>query len=349
MRGSESDVRRSVTWPRLQGWMLFGCLAFPLLVAEISIARAIDWTNPLDVRWLMGINWRLAAPYFLLTFVASQVQKLWPGRTTRWLVANRRYIGLTFAVGALCQIAPIATLALRFPSTLADVHSASSQFGEDCIFVLVLLMTVTSFRATNRYLSRAAWQRLHSTGMYLLAGLYSVAYVYDAIYTPSTTNVPIAVAFAAAWALRMTMWWRTRAQLQGKRAQWAAAGLTSGIMLASWSWFGIESEASLTVVLRIAAALGCSMFLFAASVGMLRLVWRGRRLARLAAEGNAFFVASATALAWFGAFALAGRLTVANASALPGPLPLSIAMACAMLWLGTQLLRTHPTVSPGST
>src|SRR5215469_11362124 len=100
---------------RLQGWPLFWILAAALLALELRLVTALDWSSAADIRWLMGMNWRLAAPYFLVTFTASALQRLFPSRTTRWLLANRRYFGLAFAVGALCQLAPIATLALRFP------------------------------------------------------------------------------------------------------------------------------------------------------------------------------------------------------------------------------------------
>ena len=152
---------------RVQGWTLFWFLAACFVAAELRLASVIDWSNSADIRWLMGINWRLAAPYFLLTFAASPLHQLFPGGATRWLLANRRYIGLAFAVGAFCQLLPIVTLALRFQPALADIHSASSQFGEDCIYLTLVLMTVTSFRATNRHISRTTWRRLHSTGIYL--------------------------------------------------------------------------------------------------------------------------------------------------------------------------------------
>jgi hypothetical protein len=116
----------------------------------------------------MGINWRLSAPYFLLTFAASPLQKLFPGRATRWLLMNRRYLGLSFALGAFCQIPPIVTLATRLQPTFAEIHSVSSQFAEDCIYLTFVLMTATSFRAVNRFLSRTTWRRLHASGMYLL-------------------------------------------------------------------------------------------------------------------------------------------------------------------------------------
>jgi hypothetical protein len=323
---------------RLQGWTLFWFLAVSLLAAELWFVSVIDWSNPTDIRWLMGINWRLAAPYFLLTFAASPLQKLFPSRATRWLLANRRYVGLAFAVGAYCQLPPIATLALRFKPALADIHSASSQFGEDCIYLTLALMTVTSFRATNRHLSRTTWRRLHASGMYLLAGLYGVSYVYFAMYATNPTYVVLGMAFVIVWGLRATVWWRRRTELGGRKVFWALAGLTNGVMLAAWSWFGIESDATLRVVLAIATVLACTLFLVSLGAGPLERLWFHRTTTRLVAERDHFFVAYALALAWYVAFALAGRVTVVPAHAVVLPLPLAVAIACGILTLGMLLL-----------
>ena len=321
---------------RLQGWALFWFLAACLLAAELRLVSVIDWSNPGDIRWLMGVNWRLAAPYFLLTFAASPLHQLFPGRATRWLLTNRRYLGLAFAVGAFCQLLPIVTLALRFQPALADIHSASSQFGEDCIYLTLVLMSVTSFRATSRHLSRKAWRRLHSSGIYLLAGLYGVTYVYAALYETDATYVVLATAFVIVWGLRAAVWWRRRAELRGGKVFWALAGLTNGVMLVAWSWFGIETDTTLRVVLAIATVLASTMFLFSLAAGPLERLWSHRATARLLSERDHFFAAYAIALAWYIAFAFAARVTVAHATALPLPLP--VAIACGILTVVMLLL-----------
>lgn len=56
---------------RLQGWPLFWVLAAPLLAVELRLLTVLDWSSADDMRWLMGMHRRLAAPYFLLRFTAS--------------------------------------------------------------------------------------------------------------------------------------------------------------------------------------------------------------------------------------------------------------------------------------
>lgn len=325
-----SLVARSGLRLRLQGWPLFWVLAAALLAAELRLVTVLNWSSAEDIRWLMGMNWRLAAPYFLLTFTASPLQRLFPSRTTRWLLANRRYFGLAFAVGAFCQLVPITTLALRFPPALGDIHSASSQFGEDVIYLTLVLMTVTSFRATSRYLSLATWRRLHSAGIYLLGGLYGVSYVYSALYDTTVTYVLFGVAFVLAWSLRAAMWWQRRAELHGRKLFWVLAGITNGAMLASWSWFGIERDRGVRAVLGIALAIACTMLAFTLITAVSARL-RTQAPAALVTERSHFQWMFVLALVWYVVFAVAARFTLVPGHNPLLPLPLSIAIAAAIL------------------
>ena len=319
---------------RLQGWPLFWILAAVLSALELRLVTALNWSSAVDIRWLIGMNWRLAAPYFLLTFTASSLQRLFPGRTTRWLLANRRYFGLAFAVGALCQLLPIAILALRFHPALADIHAASEQYGEDLIYLALVLMTVTSFRATNRFLSPTNWRRLHSAGIYLLGGLYGVSYVYFALNEPDITYVLLCIAFVLAWGLRAAVWWRRRPELHGKRLFWLLAGVTNGAMLASWSYFGIERDRGVRVVLGVALTIACimlSLTLLAAASARLR----GKVSFDVASERTNFVRILVLALTWYVAFAVAARFTLVPPHIPMLPLPLSVAIVATLIGAAT--------------
>lgn len=319
---------------RLQGWPLFWVLVAPLLCAELRLVTVLDWSSADDIRWLMGMHWRLAAPYFLLTFTASPLQRLFPGRTTRWLLANRRYFGLAFAVGAFCQLAPITILALRFQPALADIHSASSQFGEDAIYLTLVLMTVTSFQFTSRYLSLTAWRRLHSAGIYLLGGLYGVSYVFFALNEPTVTYVLFGVAFVLAWCLRAAMWWRRRAELHGRKLFWVLVGITNGAMLASWSYFGIEADQGLRMVLGVALAIACVMLGLTLVSALSVRLRTGVAPALVSARPHFQWIFVIAAL-WYVVFAVAARFTLVPAHAPLLPVPLSMAIAAAVLGSGT--------------
>jgi hypothetical protein len=202
------------------------------------------------------------------------------------------------------------------------------------IYLTLVLMTATSFRATNRHLSPTTWRRLHSAGIYLLGGLYGVTYVYFALNEPSVTYALLGVAFVLAWGLRAAVWWRRRSELHGRRMFWLLAGTTNGAMLASWSYFGIERDRGIRVVLGVALTIACIMLgltlITAASARV-----RTRDVSTLVSERTNFIWMFVLALLWYVAFALAARFTLVPAHVPALPVPLSIAIAAALAGAAT--------------
>jgi len=310
---------------KAQGWPLFGIISSTLVIAELGFWSALNWSSPSDLAGLIGVNWRLAAPCFLLTFIVSPLHKLFPGRTTRWLASNRRYFGLAFAVVALSQLIPITVIAARFPPELADIHAASSQYGEDVIYSTLVLMTLTSFQATNRYIGRVTWRRLHATGMYLLAGLYSVAYIPTLFYPQYVSGFIFSLTFIFAWTLRIAVWWRRRTEfLRGWKLFWAFAGPSSGLMLASWSYFGIESDSGLQHVLSAALASTSGIFLVLLVATLIGRVRPGQVSVQLVAGRKWLLGAIALTFGWYIAFAVLSRLTLTPGHKPHLPLPLAV-------------------------
>jgi hypothetical protein len=105
------------------------------------------------------------------------------------------------------QLVTIAILGTRFRPELDDIHADSFQYVEDLIFVNLMLMAVTSFRPVSRHLSPAPWWRPHSTGIYLLGGLFSVNFLYFTLTETNTTYLVIMSAFVLLGfpALRRTI------------------------------------------------------------------------------------------------------------------------------------------------
>jgi hypothetical protein len=220
----------------LQRWRLFWLLAALASIVELIVWREVDWNSSEDLELLIGFNWRLAAPYFLLVFFASPLQRVFPGVLSQWLLGNRRYLGLAFAVVCGWQLATIVLLGRKYPAALASIHANPFQYLEDVIFTMIAAMTVTSFGAVNRHISAATWRRIHKTGIYLLGGLFTVSYVIATIYIPDVKYVVLAAAFVAAWLLRAVVWWRRRhSWLHGWALFWAMAAVINAIAMGTWA------------------------------------------------------------------------------------------------------------------
>ena len=304
----------------LQGWQLFWALALTTSLIELAAWHTIDWRSGGDVRLLIGFNWRLSALYFLLTFTASSLQQLFPSPLTRWLLANRRYLGLAFASVAGWQLVTILFLGTHFPAELEDIHSDSFQYVEDLIFVTLVLMTVTSFRPVSRHMRLSTWRRLHSTGIYLLAGLFTVNFLYAAVTATDATYLAIISAFVLAWGLRAAVWWRRRATLQGWKLFWALFGFANAAVLGTWSYFGLQTDEHLRHVTDVCTALICLFFLAALVTPSLNRLWPTAVSARWLAGRTYYLLAGMLAVAWYLVF-----MTVRAGKPLPmGAPPLSL-------------------------
>ena len=320
----------------LKGWRLFWVLALTTSLIELLAWQTIDWRSGSDVRLLIGFNWRLSAPYFLLTFSASALQRLIPSTLTRWLLSNRRYFGLAFASVAAWQLVTIVFLGTHFRAELADIHSDSFQYIEDLIFVVLVLMSVTSFHPVSRHMRPATWRRLHSTGIYLLGGLFTVNFLYATVNATDATYLVISSAFALAWALRALVWWRRRAMFEGRKLFWALFGLTNAAVLGTWSYFGLQTDEHLRYVTAVCTALICIFFVATLTAPSLQRLWPTHAASRLLSGRRYYLLAGLLAMAWYLAF------TAVRAQKLPPPgappLPLSTAISLGMLAAALALL-----------
>lgn len=145
---------------------------------------------------------RCALPLFLLAFTASSLATVWPSRLSRWLLSNRRYIGLAFAYGMALHFVFVGYSILSYGNRLNSFVTTLDVTGAG----FLLAMTLTSFRWFARHLSLANWRRLHKAGAYAIWLLATYIYVSDVRYERDLIHALVASAFLAAWILRVAAW-----------------------------------------------------------------------------------------------------------------------------------------------
>jgi sulfoxide reductase heme-binding subunit YedZ len=83
--------------PAINGWYLFWTVTAPISIAVLVAAVTADLSSGEGVSSLVQFSVRCAVPLLLLVFAASSIQVLFPGSFARWLLRNRKYLGLGFA------------------------------------------------------------------------------------------------------------------------------------------------------------------------------------------------------------------------------------------------------------
>jgi methionine sulfoxide reductase heme-binding subunit len=190
----------------LQGWRLFAVLALAVSAAICLALPRTDFHTARGTEHIILHSVHCALPLFILAFVASSLAALVPGRLSRWLLANRRYIGLAFAVGMAWHVSFVAYSFAAFGRQLNLTAIALDLTA----LAFLIAMTLTSFSAFSRYLSPAAWRRLHKSGAYAIWLVATYIFLGSARSGGDRFHVAALVVLLVAWGLRVLSWIRMR-------------------------------------------------------------------------------------------------------------------------------------------
>jgi DMSO/TMAO reductase YedYZ heme-binding membrane subunit len=113
---------------------------------------------------------------FLLAFLASTLVTFLPGSGSRRVLRERRYLGLAFAFSHTVHGLLIYRYAQQFPELFWAGRTVTSSLPGSIGYLFLLLLTLTSFKAPMRLLGGRAWKALHSSGMWVLAGVFCLSF-----------------------------------------------------------------------------------------------------------------------------------------------------------------------------
>ena len=189
----------------LKSWRLFGVLALAVSTVDGLALPHADFHSLRGTEFMVWYTVLCALPFLLIAFTASSIALLWPGRFTRWILANRRYIGLAFAFGMIWHFLLVAYFLATF-----GYHMRTIDLTLDIIGLCFLIaMTLTSFPRFARRLSVANWRRLHRTGIYTLWFLPVFFFLDDYLKGREPLYLEILAVLFAALALRFLAWRHT--------------------------------------------------------------------------------------------------------------------------------------------
>lgn len=151
----------------LGGWWLTAVIAALLLAMTAAIA-ATKGSEVEGTRLVIRMTARTSLALFLSAFTASTMVRLFPAPVTRWQRANRRYLGVSFAISHLIHGLAIIRLALIDPPLFDQLTNVVSFIAGGLGFAVIALLTATSFDRTARALGHKGWMWLHRIGVWYL-------------------------------------------------------------------------------------------------------------------------------------------------------------------------------------
>ena len=150
----------------LQEWRIVGFSA--LLIGTIcAFVGLIHGVSEEGMRMAIRVTGRTSTILFVSAFIASSLQKIWKIPLSTWMLKNRRYLGLSMAVSHTYHA--VALVGLWFVTNgAAPQIEPLGTLG----YVLLIVLTVTSFKIPAKWLGKRGWKVLHKTAMhYLWLGL----------------------------------------------------------------------------------------------------------------------------------------------------------------------------------
>jgi hypothetical protein len=183
----------------LVGWAAAG------ITAMVAALLAAAGTGEPGIRLVIRATARTSVVLFALAFAASSLRRAWPGRVSGWLLANRRYLGVSFAVSHLAHLLAIFALAGWSASGFFSSSPPTVLVFGGIAYLFIAAMTATSFDRTAAWLGPRRWRRLHTVGAYYIWFIFSLNFVPLAFTSP--LYWPFALALVGAFLLRLGARW----------------------------------------------------------------------------------------------------------------------------------------------
>ena len=159
----------------IKGWPI---VAWAAVAVAAMVAAILVWVGDYDVSLPMATRatGRTSLAFFLAAFMASTLYRILPAGRGRWLLKNRRYLGVSFAASHAIHAVLLTATINRLQLDYSPITLAGGGLG----YVFIAAMAATSFDRTAAWLGRKRWRLLHSVGAYALWGIFVVTYLGEA-------------------------------------------------------------------------------------------------------------------------------------------------------------------------
>lgn len=189
-----------------EGWALLGVFIVVILVMTVCVL-GLNGIGEIGVRALIRATARSSLVLFCAAYAATALVYFWPSGATRWLIRNRRAIGLGFAVSHAIHYAAVYAVSQIDPEQFFVEEGRSLTDGVTLLTVFMLfVMVVLSLDWTQEWVGRRVWHSVHwitSAGFWIaFMSSYGDRAVTDLDYLPyafvlvMTMGLRIAAFFA---------------------------------------------------------------------------------------------------------------------------------------------------------
>lgn len=160
-------ARHPVLARPLEGWALTLLISLVLLAAT-ALVHVLTGGGTDGYRAAIRLTARTSLVLFLMSFAASSLIQLAPSPATRWMMRNRRHLGVSFAVSHLIHAAAILALVRADIGLFWQLSSPGSIITGGSTYLVIALMTATSLDGAARRIGARLWRSLHWWGAWYI-------------------------------------------------------------------------------------------------------------------------------------------------------------------------------------
>jgi DMSO/TMAO reductase YedYZ heme-binding membrane subunit len=168
----------------LSGWNLTKILSLLLVVNVIITFYLLDIKDKETISVLIRSTAQFSFVLFMLAFSASSLYYFWKNSFTKWLLINRRYIGVSFAVSHYIHLFALLMMTFYSSFNVFVDRGLFATIGGGTAYVFITIMTITSFDSTRNLLSKKNWKRVHTIGGYFIWIIFAKSYLPEIVTTP---------------------------------------------------------------------------------------------------------------------------------------------------------------------
>ena len=198
----------------INGWNLFWLITVPISLVIVLTMIRVDLSSAEAVSSMIQLSVRCAVPLLYLAFAASSLQVVFPGLFSRWLLRNRKIMGLCFATAMGWQLTFILWLVgIHTEYYVNDVYVLSDVVEGVVGYSFLIAMVLTSFKFGRSRLTPKQWKLLHTSGIYWLWVYAWSVYWFNLFYYQDPAVLIDYIYYwggLLAWGLRMCAWSKKR-------------------------------------------------------------------------------------------------------------------------------------------
>jgi len=240
------DIQKLLKNKAINEWRLFWLISIPISIVILSAMMESDLSTGAGVSHMIGYSVRWAIPFIYIIVGTSSLHILFPNLFSTWLMRNRKYIGLCFAVGMAWQ-----GLFIFIVSTfMRDYYFKEIYFFRDELegsvgYIFLAVMVFTSFRFGRKFVNPMQWKLVHKGGIYFLW-----SYPFSVYWWALATTEPRVIDYIFYWSglfvflLRIAAWGKKRQQVMKRKLPESSTPIPYKVLGSTFIIFGLFASAT---------------------------------------------------------------------------------------------------------